>query len=162
MAATQSRFEEAQATTAQAVEEARRAEASAAGGFMGEPVFRLEGLRFEAGTSTLTVESKTLLDQLVDRLRAEDVAYFVEIQTPEPSAPGGELAAARAHEVRRDLHVDHGLPLHALGMVAGPMKPGLADPVAEARDEVLEVLPEETAGADPQLAIQVVRAQPKS
>src|SRR5687767_4241238 len=84
VAASQGRFEEAQATAAQAAEEASRAEAAAAGGLMGEPVFRLDGLRFEPGTAALTSESKILLDQLADRLRAEDVAYYVEIQTPEP------------------------------------------------------------------------------
>jgi hypothetical protein len=40
------------------------------------------------------------------------------------------------------------------------MKPGPAEHAANARDEVLEVLPEEAA--EPQLAIQIVRAQPKS
>lgn len=110
-----------------ASDQARDAEMRAHGGLLGEAVFRLEGLSFEAGTATLTEESRNLLDQLAERLRAEDAAYYLEVR-PEhsPAIGAGELVDARAGAVLRYLHVDHGLPLHALDSIERVQAAGLA------------------------------------
>ena len=164
LAASQEKLAELQSVAAQAQEQARLAQATAAGGLMGERVFRLEGLSFEPGRTVLTVESKALLDQLADRLRAEDVAFYLEIQAPpEPAGHGSVLAAARAEEIRRYLHVDQGLPLHAVGTVAGPSRLAPAPEMASDGQALLEIEPEEgSTPSESQLAILVVRGQPKS
>ena len=161
--ASQEKLTEVQSIAGQAEEQARLAEATAAGSLLGEQVFRLEGLSFEPGRTVLTAESKAQLDQLADRLRAEDVAYYLEIQAPpEPMGPGSELAAARANEIRRYLHVDQGLPLHAVGTVSGPSRRQSAPELASDGQALLEVEPEEGSAPESQLAILVVRGQPKS
>jgi len=164
LAASQEKLTEVQSVAAQAQEQARLAEATAAGGLMGEQVFRLEGLGFEPGGTVLTSESKALLDQLAVRLRAENVAYYLEIQAPpEPAGRGSVLAAARAEEIRRYLHVDQGLPLHAVGTVAGPSRLAPAPEMASDGQALLEIEPEEgSKPSESQLAILVVRGQPKS
>jgi outer membrane protein OmpA-like peptidoglycan-associated protein len=160
--ASQEKLNEVQSIAGQAEEQARLAEATASGSLLGEQVFRLEGLSFEPGRTVLTAESKAMLDQLADRLRAEDVAYYLEIQTtPEPSERGSRLAAARAQEIRRYLHVDRGLPLHAVGTVSGsdPREP--APEMASDGQALLEVESKEGSAGESQLAILVVRGQPK-
>lgn len=162
--ASQEKMAEVQSIAGRAGEQARLAEANAAGSLLGEQAFRLEGLSFEPGGTVLTAESKAQLDQLADRLRAEDVAYYLEIQAPpEPVGRGSELAAARANEIRRYLHVDQGLPLHAVGTVSGPSRHEPSPELASDGQALLEVEPEEgSAPQSSQLAILVVRGQPKS
>ena len=72
-----------------------------------------KGVGFEPGTSRLTDASRLLLDQLADRLRAENAAYFLEVQSG--SRGGGQRPSAPPAwtTVRRYLHEDHGLPLHS-------------------------------------------------
>jgi outer membrane protein OmpA-like peptidoglycan-associated protein len=150
----------ARAQAALALEQARRAQAAASGNLSGETVFRLDGVGFEPGTSRLTEGSRLLLDQLVDRLRAENAAYFLEVQS-DPEEAGSALGAARVDAVRRYLHEDRGLPLHSVGAVTGTRQathpPGVsADAEASAVDPL--VMP---TGGDGQLAILVVRDQPQ-
>ncbi len=116
-------------------DQARRAQASTSGNLSGETVFRVDGVGFELGTSELTDESKLLLDQLADRLRAENAAYFLEVQSFEASSA---LGMARVDAVRRYLHFERGLPLHSLSVVTAT--PG---------------------GGDGRLAVLVVRDQPR-
>ena len=103
LAARQEELAAAQSQVALASEQARRAQASASGNLAGETVFRIDGVGFEPGTSTLTEGSKLLLDQLVDRLRAENAAYFLEVQS-DPGEASSPLGAARVDAVRRYLH----------------------------------------------------------
>ena len=103
LAARQEELAAAQAQAALASEQARRAQASASGNLSGETVFRVDGVGFEPGTSTLTEGSRLLLDQLVDRLRAENAAYFLEVQS-DPEEASSALGAARVDAVRRYLH----------------------------------------------------------
>jgi outer membrane protein OmpA-like peptidoglycan-associated protein len=158
LAARREELAAAQAQAALAGEQALRAEATASGNLSGETVFRLEGVGFVPGTSKLTEDSRLLLDQLADRLRAENVAYFLEVQS-DPEEAGTALGASRVDAVRRYLHEDHGLPLHSFGAVAAT--PGAADPPdASATAEAADPLVAPTDG-DGQLAILVIRDQPK-
>ena len=148
----------ARAQAALASEQALRAQATASGNLSGETVFRVEGVGFEPGTSRLTDASRLLLDQLADRLRAENAAYFLEVQS-DPEEAGSALGAARVETVRRYLHEDHGLPLHSVGAVAAA--PGAAHTLeVSAATDAADALVAPPAG-DGQLAIVVVRDQPK-
>jgi outer membrane protein OmpA-like peptidoglycan-associated protein len=141
LAARQEELAAAQSQAALATEQARRAEASASGNLAGATVFRIDGVSFEPGTSRLTEASRLLLDQLVERLRAENAAYFLEVQS-DPGEANSPLGHARVDAVRRYLHLDHGLPLHSVGAVTGTSVAALAS-------------------GDGQLAILVVRDLPQ-
>ena len=159
LAARREELAAAQAQAALAAEQALRAEAIASGNLSGETVFRLDGVGFEPGTSKLTEGSRLLLDQLADRLRAENTAYFLEVQS-DPQQAGSALGAARADAVRRYLHEDHGLPLHSVGAVAA--MPGAAHPPEVSAPTAAVDDPLGPPGdGDGQLAILVVRHQPK-
>jgi hypothetical protein len=157
LAASREELAAVQAEAALASEQARRAESSASGGFAGETVFRVDGVGFEPGTSTLTETSRILLDQLAARLRAENAAYFLEIQTIDGASSESSLAAARLDAVRRYLHEAQGLPLHSFSAVSGATEPHVAEArVGAAADPLAE-----TGAADGRLAILVIRDQPK-
>jgi outer membrane protein OmpA-like peptidoglycan-associated protein len=130
------------------------AEEQARGRLLGETVFRVEGIRFEPASAVLTEASRDLLDQLAERLRMENAGYFLEVQaSARESTGGGRLGAARAEAVRRYLHLDRGLPLHAMSTVTAPDGArGLAGEALE-RDPVLEPDLED----DPRVAVVVVR-----
>ena len=150
LAAQQPKIEEARTEAALASELARRAETTAAGSLLGETVFRMEGLRFEPGTAKLTEDARAALDQLADRLRAENAGYFIEVQSRRAGASPG-LEAARAEAVRRYLHDDRGLPLHAVSTLTAIDESPAGGQLEAA--SVLEALP-----AEDQLAVVVVRA----
>jgi hypothetical protein len=135
-----------------ASDQARRAEAQAQGDLLGEAVFRVEGLRFEPGTPILTAESKAQLDGLVERLRAEDAGYFLELQS-RGDGGAGELEVDRAEAVRRYLHDARGVPLHAMSTLAAAGTAGTAPDAS-----VLEVEP---APGESALAVVVVRPSPR-
>ena len=98
------------------------AQENVSGRLLGETVYWLEGLRFEGDSAELTGASRALLDQLAERLRIEDAGYFLEVRagSGESGRADRELSLARAEAVRRYLHVDRGLPLHALSTLAAP------------------------------------------
>jgi outer membrane protein OmpA-like peptidoglycan-associated protein len=157
LAASREALAAAQAEAALASEQARRAEAIANGNLAGETVFRVDGVGFERGTSTLTEASRIMLDQLADRLRAENAAYFLEVHSFDAEPSKSALAAARVDAVRRYLHDTRGLPLHSVSALSAATTShgkevgtdGAADPLVEA------------PAADGQLAIRVIRDQPK-
>jgi hypothetical protein len=156
LAASHERLAAAQAEAARASEQARRAEASATGNLSGETVFRVDGVGFEPGTSILTEASRILLDQLAGRLRAENAAYFLEVQAFDVDAATSSVSAARVDAVRRYLHEEQGLPLHSLSALTTTAGARHAAGAGASGDPLGD-----TATADGQLAIVVVRNQPK-
>ncbi|HVR28352.1 MAG TPA: hypothetical protein VMS86_02365 [Thermoanaerobaculia bacterium] len=121
------REERVAATRAQALlaaDNARAAEQTTAGGLLGETVYWLQGLPFEADSAELTDRSRALLDQLAERLKMEDAGYYLEVRAGSGQPGGRALDLARAQAVRRYLHVARGLPLHAVRTLAAP---GAAD-----------------------------------
>jgi outer membrane protein OmpA-like peptidoglycan-associated protein len=157
LAASREELEAAQAEAALASEQARRAEAATTGDLTAETVFRVDGVGFEPGTSTLTEASRIVLDQLADRLRAENAAYFLEVQSFDGDGSKSSLAAVRVDAVRRYLHDAQGLPLHVFSAVSAGRSPGLADGgVGAAADPLGEMPP-----VDGEVAILVVRDQPR-
>jgi outer membrane protein OmpA-like peptidoglycan-associated protein len=155
----QARREAVGETASQALlasDEAREAEDLATGRLLGETVFRVSGIRFEPGTTTLTAESRSLLDQLVERLRAEDAGYYLEVRSRaagDAGDAGDLLGDARAESVRRYLHDDRGLPLHVVSTMAAARE---LSPPAPAED-LLEVAP----AGESSLAVVVVRPFPR-
>jgi hypothetical protein len=161
---------EARAQALLASDQAREAEVRAAGRLLGETVFELDGIGFDPGTSTLTAESRTLLDQLAERLRAEDASYYLEVQSRRAGAGmvangggGVELARARAEAVRRYLHVDRGLPLHALSAMAAPdaPAPAPAEPGVLGAETSAAALALEPVEEEPVAVVVVVRPFPR-
>jgi outer membrane protein OmpA-like peptidoglycan-associated protein len=166
----QARGEQVASASSQALlasDQATDAEAQARGHLLGEAVFRVGGLRFEPGTAILTAESRTVLDQLVERLRAEDAAYYLEVQSRATNGADGRaegLEGARAEAVRRYLHGDRGLPLHALSTLATAGElPSSAPAVAGAleAEEAASMLEIEPAAGEAALAVVVVRPFPR-
>jgi outer membrane protein OmpA-like peptidoglycan-associated protein len=159
--ALRERAQEVDALRAQAVlagEGAMHAAAQAGGQLLGEAVFRVEGLRFEPATAMLTPSSRFLLDQLAERLRVENAGYFLEVQASSSgSGAGGDLGTARAEAVRRYLHVDRGLPLHALSTVTAPR----GSPDFAGEEIVYDPVLEPELAHDPRVAVVVVRPFPK-
>lgn len=74
-----------------------------------ETAYTVDGIRFPAGSSRLSTEAETLLDQLTTRLELEDRESHLEIR-----ASADDLGKARGMAVRRHLHVAGGVPLHAM------------------------------------------------
>jgi outer membrane protein OmpA-like peptidoglycan-associated protein len=147
--ARRSEVAEASSQALLASDQARAAEAQAHGDLLGEAVFRVEGLRFEPGTAILTAEARTMLDQLVERLRAEDAGYYLEVQSRGRS--GGGLESERAEAVRRYLHHDRGVPLHAVSTLAAASE-------VPPNESVLEIEP---APGEAALEVVVLRPVPR-
>lgn len=86
-----------------------------------ETAYTVEGIRFPPGSSRLSTEAETLLDQLTTRLKLEDRETHLEIRVP-----AGDLGKARGMAVRRHLHVAGSVPLHAMRVLpaTGPVAGG--------------------------------------
>lgn len=80
-----------------------------------ETAYTVDGIRFPPGSSRLSTEAETLLDQLTTRLKLEDRETHVEIRVP-----ADDLGKARGMAVRRHLHVAGGVPLHAMRVLPAP------------------------------------------
>jgi hypothetical protein len=157
LAASAEELAAARAEAALASEQAARAEAAATGNLAGETVFRVDGVGFEPGTSILTETARTLLDQLADRLRAENAAYFLEIQSFDRDTATISLGVARVDAVRRYLHEARGFPLHSIrGVAATASAPHAVGEIANSDDPG----PGPVAVAD-ELTIVVVRDLPQ-
>lgn len=74
-----------------------------------ETAYTVDGIRFSPGSSRLSTEAETLLDQLTTRLELEDRETHLEIR-----ASADDLGKARGMAVRRHLHLAGGVPLHAM------------------------------------------------
>lgn len=74
-----------------------------------DAAYTVDGIRFPPGSSRLSTEAKTLLDQLTARLKLEDRETHLEIRVP-----ADELGKVRGMAVRRHLHAAGGVPLHAM------------------------------------------------
>lgn len=74
-----------------------------------ETAYTVDGIPFPSGSSRLSTEAETLLDQLTTRLELEDRETHLEIR-----ASADDLGRARGRAVRRHLHVAGGVPLHAM------------------------------------------------
>lgn len=105
-----------------ALSRAEEATKDAQGALAFEIVYVIDELRFAAGAATLDTSSRSILDQLADRLLAENTGYYLEVQGRASAAAGREgsldLARDRAEAVRRYLHLAKGLPLHHIGAIA--------------------------------------------
>ena len=87
-----------------------------------EPVYVIDGLLFDAGSSALRAPVLTLLDRLAERLRLGDLDYVLEIRghTDASGAPEHnlELGELRARAVRDHLVSVLGLPADRLVTVS--------------------------------------------
>ncbi|HVS13246.1 MAG TPA: OmpA family protein [Thermoanaerobaculia bacterium] len=87
-----------------------------------EEVYTIDDLSFDPGSAGLDDSDRSLLDQLVARLRLEDAGYLIELHG-HTDATGREvhnleLGDRRAHAVRDYLHREGGLPLHRLSTIS--------------------------------------------
>jgi outer membrane protein OmpA-like peptidoglycan-associated protein len=95
-----------------AEERVAEAEEMARGDLSYDVVFALDDVPFAPGSSELGDGARLLLDQLAERLLAENVGRYIEVHGRGDAAWGGQaLARRRADAIRRYLHLEHGLPL---------------------------------------------------
>jgi outer membrane protein OmpA-like peptidoglycan-associated protein len=88
--------------------------------------FSIYGVPFEPGSSTISPEARSLLDQFAERLLLEDVGRYIEVHGHADSpgdAWGAELARERADAIRRYLHLEYGLPLFRISTLASLYAP---------------------------------------
>jgi len=101
-----------------APEGAAAAKAAAKAGDPREAVYIIDELLFAPGSAALTAESRSILDQLAERLRLESSDYHLEVEG-HTDGTGSEranlqLGRERAEAVRRYLHDSGGIPLHSI------------------------------------------------
>ena len=122
-----------------ALTRAREAEVLARGRLAGEVVYVIDDLRFAPGSTTLTPESRSILDQLAERLLLEDAGYYLELQGHADAAGSAQAnlltGGERAQAVRLYLHA-RGIPLHRIGAVSlGSSAPAADNRTFEGRSE---------------------------
>jgi OOP family OmpA-OmpF porin len=124
-----------------------------------EEVYVIDQLRFASGSTTLRSEARAVLDQLVERLRLQDLAYTLEVYGHTDSRGSAsanlELGRRRALAVRDYLHRDGGLPLQRISTTSlGESLPSADNSTARGRAlnrraSVVVLRPRPLASPDP-------------
>ncbi len=119
--ATDSRVATVEGTAGQALDRANAAHQLAQGKFMYEVVLSDDSVKFPSDRDALSPEAEARLTELADRLKAENVNVYLEIQghtdSAGPEAYNDQLGAARAEAVRRSLS-RHGIALNRMATIS--------------------------------------------
>ncbi len=124
----------AQSTGTQAMEVGKTAGAKAdaveasARKLIFETVLTDDQAKFKSGVATLSDEAKAALDQMVEQVKAQKSAIWVEIEGHTDSVGDARynesLGLARAEAVKRYLYEQHQVPLHKMNAISfGEEKP---------------------------------------
>lgn len=114
----ETRMSQFSALAHEALMRAEAAEKLAVGTLIGEKVFSEESIPFAFNSATLSDEAASQVDAVVDRLVADPVAVYIEVQgftdDTGPDKFNLKLGKWRAKSVARYLHETHNIPLHRL------------------------------------------------
>jgi len=125
------RIDETSKTAQEALDRAIAAGKLAEGKFVFETVLSDDNVRFGFDQAELGEEARTALDEFANQLKAENANVFIEIQGHTDSTGAEQynldLGEERSEAVRRYLNLEHGLPLHRIGVISY----GEASPVAD-------------------------------
>lgn len=135
--ATDGRVASVEGTAGQALDRANAAHQLAQGKFMYEVVLSDDSVKFPSDRDALSPEAEARLTELADRLKAENVNVYLEIQghtdSVGPEAYNDQLGAARAEAVRRSLS-RHGIALNRMATISyGEEAPVASNATAEGR-----------------------------
>lgn len=128
--ATDSRVATVEGTAGQALQRANDAHQLAQGKFMYEVVLSDDSVKFPSDRDALSPEAEARLTELANRLKAENVNVYLEIQghtdSAGPEAYNDQLGAARAEAVRRSLS-RHGIALNRMATISYGEEAPVAD-----------------------------------
>lgn len=121
---------QASRTAQEALDRALAAGKLAEGKFLSETVLSDDKVKFAIDQAELSPDAKTALDAFADKLRADNVDVYVEIQGHTDNVGGEEynlkLGEKRAEAVRRYLSTK-GVPLHRMSVISY----GESEPVSD-------------------------------
>jgi len=135
--ATDNRVTQVEGTAGQALQRANEAHVLAEGKFLYEVVLSDDSVKFPSDVDRLSPEAEQRLDELAQRLRAENANVYLEIQgytdSTGPEAYNDELGQARAEAVRRYLN-RRGVALNRMATISyGESEPVAPNDTAEGR-----------------------------
>ena len=115
-------IDELSQTSREALERALAAGKLAEGKFLYETLLTDDAVKFGFEKASLSDEAKQALDGFAAELRERDENVYVEIQGHTDSTGNDsfnlELGERRAESVRRYLSLEHGVPLHRMGIIS--------------------------------------------
>ena len=135
--ATDTRVAAVEGTANDALQRATAAQQLAEGKFMYEVVLSDDSVKFPSDRDALSPEAEARLTELANRLKAENVNVYLEIQghtdSAGPEAYNDQLGAARAEAVRRSLS-RQGIALNRMATISyGEEAPVADNTTAEGR-----------------------------
>ncbi len=135
--ATDTRLGTVEGTANDALQRATAAQQLAEGKFMYEVVLSDDSVKFPSDRDALSPEAEARLTELANRLKAENVNVYLEIQghtdSAGPEAYNDQLGAARAEAVRRSLS-RQGIALNRMATISyGEEAPVAPNTTAEGR-----------------------------
>src|SRR5690606_8544922 len=135
--ANETRLVSVEGTAGQALQRANDAHLLAEGKFLYEVVLSDDSVKFPTDVSSLSPEAEQRLNELAQRLRAENANVYLEIQGYTDStgseAYNDELGLARAEAVRRYLN-RQGVALNRMSTISyGPTEPVASNDTPEGR-----------------------------
>lgn len=135
--ANETRLVSVEGTAGQALQRANDAHLLAEGKFLYEVVLSDDSVKFPTDVSSLSPEAEQRLNELAQRLRAENANVYLEIQGYTDStgseAYNNELGLARAEAVRRYLN-RQGVALNRMSTISyGPTEPVASNDTPEGR-----------------------------
>jgi outer membrane protein OmpA-like peptidoglycan-associated protein len=130
VAVVDGRVTQVEGTAGQALERANAAYVLAEGKFMYEVVLSDDSVKFPTDRDALSSEAEARLTELANRLKAENVNVYLEIQghtdASGPEAYNDQLGAARAEAVRRYLS-RQGIALNRMATISYGEEAPVAD-----------------------------------
>ncbi|MBA4000944.1 OmpA family protein [Brevundimonas sp.] len=135
--ATDTRLTGVEGTAGQALQRANDAHVLAEGKFLYEVVLSDDSVKFPTDVDSLSPEAEQRLNELAQRLRAENANVYLEIQgytdSTGPESYNDELGQARAEAVRRYLN-RQGVALNRMATISyGESEPVAPNDTAEGR-----------------------------
>ena len=137
VSANETRLISVEGTAGQALQRANDAHVLAEGKFLYEVVLSDDSVKFPTDVDSLSPEAEQRLNELAQRLRAENANVYLEIQgytdSTGPEAYNDELGQARAEAVRRYLN-RRGVALNRMATISyGETEPVAPNDTAEGR-----------------------------
>ena len=135
--ANETRLTSVEGTAGQALQRANDAHVLAEGKFLYEVVLSDDSVKFPTDVDSLSPEAEQRLNELAQRLRAENANVYLEIQgytdATGPESYNDELGQARAEAVRRYLN-RQGVALNRMATISyGETEPVAPNDTAEGR-----------------------------
>jgi peptidoglycan-associated lipoprotein len=119
---TDVRLEQLSQSAAEALQRAQEAGVLAKGKVVFEQTFSEDRVKFKLGSSELSKDAQTALDEFAGRVKGLESQYFIEIQGHTDDTGGDafneELGQRRAESVRRYLSRQHQLPLNRMSTIS--------------------------------------------